>query len=144
MTLDLNLQRICSRRMRRHAISKSIAVLVIVVILVVVAIGAYFVLNPSSSTQQTTLMLDFSPTGYHALFYYGLDHGIYSSNGINLTILAGSGSANTVAAVASGKADFGFADTGTLAVAAATTNVSNVRIVAMVFQTTPGVVIYNS
>ena len=132
------------RAMQRQAIAKSVTAIIIVVVLIVAGVAAYyFISNSGSQTQSTTLMLDFTQTGYHALFYYGLANGVYSHNGINLTILAGSGSGNTVAAVAAGKIDFGFADTGTLAVAAATQNVSNVRVVAMVLQNTPGAIIYN-
>lgn len=98
----------------------------------------------SANPQSASLLLDFTVTGYHGLFYYGLSQGIYAKNGIQLSILAGSGSAHTIAAVATGKADFGFADTGTLAVTESTSNVTGVKIVATVFQNLEYAVIYNT
>ncbi|MDG6999683.1 MAG: ABC transporter substrate-binding protein [Nitrososphaerota archaeon] len=129
----------------KSAVSRITAVIMIVAILIIAAVGGYGVLMLSqhSSPANVNLILDFTPTSYQSIFYYGLDHGIYRQNGIALTITSGSGSANAIAAVANGKADFGFADTGTLAVAAATSNVSNVRIVAMVLQNSFYTVIYN-
>lgn len=98
----------------------------------------------SASPQSATLLLDFRATGYHGLFYYGLSQGIYAKNGIQLSILQGSGSANTIAAVAAGKVNFGFADTGTLAVTEATSNVTGVKIIATVFQNLEYAIIYNT
>ena len=98
----------------------------------------------SSNPQSASLLVDFTFTGYHGLFLYGLSQGIYAKNGIDLSILPGSGSANTIAAVAQGKADFGFADTGTLAVTESTSNVSGVKIIATVFQNLQYAIIYNT
>ena len=138
-----------TRKGTTQSMSRIVATVIIVVIIVVAAGGGALIYyqsqNTATSTAQTpaTLMLDFTPTGYHGLFYYGLANGIYTSNGIALTILGGSGSASTIAAVANGKIDFGFADTGTLAVEYATTNLTNVRVIATVFQNSQYAIIYN-
>lgn len=107
--------------------------------------SANSVLGNSSSAQLTpaTFMLDFVPLGYHGMFYYGFDHGIYAQNGIDLTIEGGHGSVGTIEAVAAGKVDFGFADPSALIVAAASGNISNVRIISAVFQRTFLGIVYN-
>lgn len=55
-------------------------------------------------------LLDFVPYGKHAFFYAALEKGFWKDAGFDVTILKGSGSATTVAAIAAGGADFGFAD----------------------------------
>ncbi len=116
----------------------------LLIALVSVSVAGYVLTSPSSGSEHgTSLMLDFTPAGSHAPFYYGIDHGLYKSQGINLTILAGQGSTSTIEAVASGKADFGVADSSTLTYLAATSNISNVRIVAMIYPNTTFAVIYN-
>lgn len=126
------------------AVSKLIATLIVSIALVSVLLAGYFVVfSNSGSIQNTTLMLDFTPAGSHAPFYYGLDHGIYRNNGINLTILSGQGSVSTIDALAEGKVNFGLADSGTLAYLTAVSNITNVRVVAMVYPNTTFAVIYN-
>ena len=61
-------------------------------------------------TQNVTLMLNFTYSGHYAPFFYGKKLGYFKKEGINLTIEPGSGSLNTVQAVGSGHADFGWAD----------------------------------
>ena len=125
-----------------------VAASIIVVVVIVAAVVSIFIVLPnltkSTTGQKASFMLDFSPQCFHALFYYGYDHGFYTDNGLNVTIMPGSGSLNTIAAVATGKVDFGWADTGTLAQEAMTSNISNVRIVAMVYHVTPFVLLYNN
>ena len=60
--------------------------------------------------RNVTLMLNFTYSGHYAPFFYGKDLGYFKKEGINLTIEPGSGSLNTVQAVGSGHADFGWAD----------------------------------
>lgn len=64
--------------------------------------------------QDVTLTLNWVPYGEHAPFYYGVSEGIYSDAGINLTVRAGNGSANTVQQVAQQQTTFGWADTPAL------------------------------
>jgi len=64
-----------------------------------------------------TIQLDFIIGGKHAPWFVALEKGFYAKRGLNATILAGKGSADTVRAIASGGADFGFADIATAIVA---------------------------
>jgi NitT/TauT family transport system substrate-binding protein len=116
--------------------------LIVVVIIILAGLGAYVAFQPRPN-HNVNFMVDFALTGYHGLFFYGLEHGIYSKSGLNVTILPGTGSVSVISALAAGKIDFALADSGTLALAAANSSVTNVRIVAMVFQVTSASVIYN-
>jgi NitT/TauT family transport system substrate-binding protein len=64
-----------------------------------------------------TIRLDFIIGGKHAPWYVALEKGFYAKRGLNVTIQASTGSADTVRTIASGGADFGFADIGTSIVA---------------------------
>ena len=75
--------------------------------------------DPAGSTnadgsKQVTLTLNWVPYGEHAPFYYGLQKGYYSAEGIDLKILPGNGSGNTVKQVAQKQTDFGWADSPVL------------------------------
>ena len=56
--------------------------------------------------------------GLHVPFYYGKERGIYTAEGIDLTINEGRGSANTVQVVAAGSDTFGLADSSSVILAA--------------------------
>ncbi len=61
--------------------------------------------------KSVTLTLNWVPYGEHAPFYYGLQKGFYSDEGIDLKIQPGGGSGKTIQAVAQSQTDFGWADT---------------------------------
>jgi NitT/TauT family transport system substrate-binding protein len=63
------------------------------------------------NAEKVTLTLNWVPYGEHAAFYYGLKKGYYAAEGIDLKIMPGSGSGNTIKAVAAGTTTFGWADT---------------------------------
>lgn len=63
-------------------------------------------------TKDATLMLGVAFTPRHAPVFAALDQGFFEEEGINLEIMPGTGSNNTVAAVDSGKVEFGWADFG--------------------------------
>jgi NitT/TauT family transport system substrate-binding protein len=72
--------------------------------------------SPSSATSKSStahysmnMMLNFAPNGEDAAFYYGNQQGLFKKNGVNLTIVPGTTSANTITAVTSGRIDIGFA-----------------------------------
>jgi NitT/TauT family transport system substrate-binding protein len=71
----------------------------------------------SAESTPANIRLDFIIGGKHAPWYVALEKGFYSKRGLAATIHAGSGSADTVRAIASGGADFGFADISTVIVA---------------------------
>ena len=55
-------------------------------------------------------LMDWIPTGEHAAYYAGWQHGIFTAHGIDVTITRGYGSGDTVSKVAAGAAQFGVAD----------------------------------
>lgn len=61
--------------------------------------------------------LDFIIGGKHAPWYVAAEKGFYAKRGLNVTIQASTGSADTVRTIGAGGADFGFADIGTVIVA---------------------------
>lgn len=73
----------------------------------VVALGAF----PASAADKATLRLDWVNSGYHAIWYYGLDKGIFQKAGIDLEVLEGKGSIITAQTVGNGSVTFGTADT---------------------------------
>jgi NitT/TauT family transport system substrate-binding protein len=68
--------------------------------------------NTASGPKETvTFTLNWVPYGEHAPFYYGIQEGFYADEGIDLQIKPGSGSGNTITAVAQNQTMFGWADT---------------------------------
>jgi NitT/TauT family transport system substrate-binding protein len=63
-----------------------------------------------------TIRLDFIIGGNHAPWFVAWDKGFYARRGLNVTIQPGTGSADTIRAVASGAADVGFANVSTAVV----------------------------
>lgn len=78
-----------------------------------------FITSQTRAAEPTagTIQLDFIIGGKHAPWFVALEKGFYAKRGLNATVLAGKGSADTVRAIASGGADFGFADIATAIVA---------------------------
>jgi len=72
-----------------------------------VVLGAF----PAAAADKATLRLDWVNSGYHAIWYYGLDKGIFQKAGIDLEVLEGKGSAVTAQTVGNGSVMFGTADT---------------------------------
>lgn len=131
---------------------------VVVVLILVAAFGLYYYVSQSkaastsSSTSATTvagppqkvsLMLDFSPNSYHAPFYYGVQQNYFNDDGVALTIVPGTGSSATIAAVSAGEVQFGLADAAGLVYARHNANISNVVMVAMIFEKNFYAIIYN-
>jgi len=68
----------------------------------------------AAAADKVSLRLDFVNTGFHAIWYYGIDQGIFEKNGIDLDVLQGQGSASTAQTVGNGSVPFGTADTATV------------------------------
>jgi NitT/TauT family transport system substrate-binding protein len=83
---------------------------------IVLAYGFSAGINAAELTPGT-IRLDFIIGGKHAPWFVALEKGFYAKRGLAATIQAGSGSADTVRAIAAGGADFGFADISTAIVA---------------------------
>ena len=64
-----------------------------------------------------SIRMDFIIGGKHAPWFVALEKGFYAKRGLNATILASGGSADTVRTIGAGGADFGFADMATMIVA---------------------------
>lgn len=74
--------------------------------------------SPAGAAEKPAVVrLDFIIGGKHAPWFVAWEKGFYSKRGLSVTIQAGSGSADTVRAIAAGLADVGFADMTTTIVA---------------------------
>jgi NitT/TauT family transport system substrate-binding protein len=73
--------------------------------------AAAFGADPARAAEQVSLRLDWVNSGYHAIWYYGIDQGIFQKQGIDLDVLQGKGSAVTAQTVGNGSVTFGTADT---------------------------------
>jgi NitT/TauT family transport system substrate-binding protein len=89
---------------------------VAVISLVRVMLGGGIVAQAAELTP-ATIRMDFIIGGKHAPWYVALEKGFYAKRGLNATIQPSTGSADTVRTIASGGADFGFADVATMIVA---------------------------
>jgi NitT/TauT family transport system substrate-binding protein len=69
-------------------------------------------LQPARAQEKVVLQLDWLPTGEHAAYFAGLERGFFRENGIDLGVVRGYGSGDTVNKVAAGVAQFGVADLG--------------------------------
>ena len=69
---------------------------------------------PASAGDKVVLMLNWYLYGEHAPFFYGLEKGYYSAEGIDLDIQEGRGSGITTQAVAAKSATFGYVDVPTM------------------------------
>jgi NitT/TauT family transport system substrate-binding protein len=77
----------------------------------VVAVAAsYAGAADKAAMTPATIRLDFILGGKHAPWFVAAEKGFYAKRGINAKIQAGTGSADTIKAVAAGLADFGYAD----------------------------------
>ncbi|MEV6234988.1 ABC transporter substrate-binding protein [Saccharopolyspora shandongensis] len=65
-----------------------------------------------SGKNSMTLMLDVAYLPKHAPFISAVERGFFKAEGIDLTVMPGSGSTNTVTSVDTGKVDAGWADFG--------------------------------
>ena len=89
---------------------------VVVIALVLVMLGGG-IIGQAAELTPANIRLDFIIGGKHAPWYVALEKGFYAKRGLNATIQPSTGSADTVRTIASGGADFGFADVATMIVA---------------------------
>lgn len=100
---------------------------------------AAFAQTASKPLTPVSFRLDWKPGGQHAPFYLGKDRGFYAAEGIDLTIISGSGSADSVKQLGAGAVDLALVDALVL-VQAAEQKVP-VKSVAAYYQRTPIVLI---
>jgi NitT/TauT family transport system substrate-binding protein len=92
---------------------RAVLAAVVIALIAMTYVGSSGAAEPKSGT----IRLDFIIGGKHAPWFVALEKGFYAKRGLTATIQAGSGSADTVRAIAAGGADFGFADMSTAIVA---------------------------
>lgn len=68
-----------------------------------------------AQTQPATLRLDWTPSGYHAPYFYALSRGYYKDRGVDLQIFDGKGSLSTLTAISEGADTIGIASLATMA-----------------------------
>jgi len=94
---------------------------------------------PAKPLTKVSFRLDWKPGGQHAPFYLGKERGFYAAEGIDLTIISGSGSADSVKQLGAGAVDIALVDALVL-VQAAEQKVP-IKAVAAYYQRTPIVLI---
>jgi NitT/TauT family transport system substrate-binding protein len=90
----------------------------------------------ASGAAEVNFMTDFGYYGRHAYFYVALEKGYYKAEGLDVNILRGQGSIDTIKKVGSGAAVIGFADAGALVLARANDNIP-VKLFAIVYKKPP-------
>src|SRR5438046_4591597 len=104
---------------RPHATEDSMLILLAVLALLIA---------PGPGTAQTkplkayTLILDFVPTGEYVPHYTALEKGWYRDEGLDVKIVRGQGSADTVKRIAAGQGEVGISDISALIAARANTD----------------------
>ena len=83
-----------------------------------------------------TLILDFVPTGEYVPHYTALEKGFYRDEGLDVKILRGQGSGDTIKRIAAGQGDVGIADISALIAARANTDVT-VKAIALWYRRPP-------
>ena len=83
-----------------------------------------------------TLILDFVPTGEYVPHYTALEKGYYREEGLDVKILRGQGSGDTVKRIAAGQGEVGIADISALIAARANTDVA-VKAIALWYRRPP-------
>jgi NitT/TauT family transport system substrate-binding protein len=116
--------------MSKRNLAKLVALLLTIVCSDVPAASAQ-----SPSLQKASIRLDWKSEGYHAPFYLGLARGYFKNEGIELQIIAGSGSSDTVKQVGSRTVEFGLADA--LVLVQGVQQRVPVKAIAAYFQQTP-------
>jgi NitT/TauT family transport system substrate-binding protein len=99
---------------KKHFLSRHLAIIAAVLMALIAFTDAD---ANAADTKAGTIRLDFIIGGKHAPWFVAMEKGFYAKRGLTATIQAGSGSADTVRAIAAGGADFGFADISTAIVA---------------------------
>jgi NitT/TauT family transport system substrate-binding protein len=85
--------------------------------------------------RKVVFLMDWIIGGKHAMFYPAIEKGYYQQEGLEVTLLRGTGSDETVQAVDQGNADFGYADAGTMTLKVA--QGAKVKSLGMIFDNQP-------
>lgn len=112
------------------------------VILALLAAVSTLAFTPAIAGDKVTLRLDWSTIGYHSPFYLAAERGYYKDAGLDVEILEGKGSGNTVQLIGNGADTFGFADAA-VAAKSASQGVP-VKVVMGIIRKSPASIIYPS
>ena len=109
-------------------------------------LGTLLLLVASATAQKParpyTLILDFVPTGEYVPHYTALEKGFYRDEGLDVKIVRGQGSGDTVKRIAAGQGDVGIADISALIAARANTDVK-VKAIALWYRRRPDEEVYS-
>ena len=95
-----------------------------------------FAAAPAAAAQKITFTTDFGFNGRHAYYFVALEKGFYREAGLELEIVRGNSSSDAIRIVAAGRAQLGFADTGTLVISRTSQNLP-AKSVAIVYNRPP-------
>ena len=93
-------------------------------------------LAAAAAPQKITFTTDFGFNGRHAYYYVAQEKGFYRDAGLEVEFVRGTGSADAIRTVAAGRAQLGFADSGTLVISRTNQNLP-VKAVAIVYNRPP-------
>ena len=102
-----------------------VALLALGIVLLVGSFGA-----AQKPPRPYTLVLDFVPTGEYVPHYTALEKGWYRDEGLDVTIVRGQGSADTVKRIAAGQGEVGISDISAVIAARANTD-AKVKAIAL-------------
>lgn len=88
--------------------------------------------GPAAAQEKLTFAVDWIVNGGHAGYFTALANDYFKQEGLDVTIVRGQGSGDTVKRVASGGADFGQADAGTIIASIGNSDVP-LKIIAVVY-----------
>jgi len=108
------------------------ALLALVLVILAVSVGA----DGQPKLRPYTLILDFVPTGEYVPHYTALEKGWYKDEGLDVKIVRGQGSGDTIKRIAAGQGEVGIADISALIAARANTDVK-VKAIALWYRRPP-------
>lgn len=113
----------------------------VAVVVVVAIIVGYFVyataIAPTTMTRRLVFGLDWAIFGRHAAYFVAVDKGFFRDEGLEVEVVRGYGSADTISKVAGGAVDVGFADFGSLVRAKQENPDLDVKMVLVVYGKAP-------
>ena len=112
-----------------------IALALVALVLVFSAVPAWLSAQ-TKPLKSYTLILDFVPTGEYTPHYTALEKGWYRDEGLDVKILRGQGSGDTIKRIAAGQGEVGIADMSALIAARANTDVA-VKAIALWYRRPP-------
>src|SRR5215475_9640643 len=99
-------------------------------------LSAWLFADAQPAPKPYTLVLDFVPTGEYVPHYTALEKGWYREEGLDVKIVRGQGSADTVKRIAAGQGDVGIADISVVIAARANTD-AKVKAIALWYRRPP-------